>query len=335
MIKKVFLFILLFITVNKVYATDDLITLDNVYRIDPIQRCRIRTGEDDEGVDTNVGLTQGVYFFNRNGTDYGILSGAGEDTSPKYLRLVDLTTCSLVSNNNSKVLGHSNDLTYNSDTGEFYVTAAGAKINGKSYFDRFTIDDDLKIDFVPNGEVIDVTATAGVAYVESSDDSYIFIYQSSVNFYKLEVSKESYEVKSKTLISNTANKKFNHIIFENLKDKDGKDINEIYFKYKYDSNNTESPYTSFVNQGMDYYNGNIYAARAVNNSSSKEYTAYSYTKDGDVDGYAKDSAYVLVFNANTGRYKYALYIPNESEIEKFGGVGFTGHLEGLSLIVII
>ena len=62
-----------------------------------------------------------------------------------------------------------------------------------------------------------------------------------------------------------------------------------------------------VKQGISYYNGNIYEARTISESSSSHY----------------NDSYVIVRDANTGEYKYSMHFPRSY---------FEGHLEGITVI---
>ena len=65
---------------------------------------------------------QGVYFFEKNNVPYAIYSGWTDDDSTTTLTLVNLSTCAVVDRNSSTVMGHANDITYNSSNSTYYVT---------------------------------------------------------------------------------------------------------------------------------------------------------------------------------------------------------------------
>ena len=70
--------------------------------------------------------------------------------------------------------------------------------------------------------------------------------------------------------------------------------------------NIENGQTQIVNQGLAYSNGNIYIPRTISNSSSTYY----------------NHSYILVYDANTGTYKYTMHFSGD----------FLCHLEGMTII---
>ena len=92
-------------------------SLENVMEITPKIKCSI-----DRDVDANIMAMQGVYFFSK----YAIYTGYQADDAIGHLTLVDLEECKVIDINSEKVLGHGNDITYDSRNSTFYVTAGPA-----------------------------------------------------------------------------------------------------------------------------------------------------------------------------------------------------------------
>ena len=313
-----------------------LSSLNNVYKIEATEVCSIVSGSKVMIGETEkkIMLMQGVAFFNREGIDYAIYVGnAGDDSENTPLTLVDLkNNCKIEDINDEKGLGHGNDITYNSTTNEFYVTTSPRKIDNKYYIERFKIERDntdnrLKIHYLENGSISGINISNGFAFTNNNENNNEFIYYSGSKLAKssiLDTDGNKYFAEP-TQIAPGLKVHYDSVIFKN---KQNEIIKKIYYVNRQDN---ESGFAKLVNQGIAYRGNNVYLARALN-SSTVENTAYTYLT-GDITGYDKDSSYILVHNANTGKYKYSMYIPNAyKNYNDFTGYKFSGHLEGLDFI---
>ena len=295
--------------------------LTNTYKIAPTTRCSI-----DINATNDILVMQGISFFERNNTNYAVYAGFKSDTDNTILTLVNIDTCEVISTNKSKILGHANDLTYNSKTKEFYVTTSPNKLDGEYFVDRFIITDDNNIEFVDNGEIKGAAITAGFAYIEETDDFFTY---TNGRFRRIKVLIDENNNKRLSItktIKEGLKTYYDGVEFENVEnDNEGK---RIYFVNKEDD---ISGYAKFVNQGIAYYNNSIYSARALNGTKQTTdpaiqrqiNSAYTYEQGGEIKGYDNDSAYILIYDADTGNYRYSLYIPKTL---------FEGHLEGVSIV---
>ena len=295
----------------------EAVELTNVYKIYPTEKCYLEVSD-------NIKVSQGAYFFNRNGTDYVVYAGYTGDESESILTLVDLNHGCIVKDTKSKLLGHANDITYNSKDDYFYVTTyvSGSMADYKKIV-KFKITNDLKIDISSNDEIPNISASAGLTYDKYEDILYVYAGGTLKSF---KIIDSTASVINKTLKENIPTY-YNKIIFNNGEEK----------YYIYDPNDETAPgYALFVNQGISQNVKNIYFPRALQGSKSSGSitdserwlaSAYSDTADGIEKGQDKDSAYVNVFKKN-GDYRYSLFIPNKTKDEN----GFTGHLEDCTVI---
>lgn len=222
-------------------------TLENVTEIEPSVKCKIT-----RDTEANIYSMQGVYFFSK----YAIYTGYQADDAIGYLTLVDLEECKVVDINGEKILGHGNDITYDSRNSTFYVTAGPAS---KKVYSFKIINNEI----IYGDEINANTYLNGFAY---DFDRERFISYASNKVY--------------TLTS---------------LDSDSSDIVEL--------NTVETVYddVTLVPQGIAYSNDKIYFSR--------------YVSGGD--------NYILIYDADTGEYQEALYIPKSV---------FSGEIEGITVV---
>ena len=243
--KKVLMIIVVILLLSSVPVKAE--SLENVMEITPKIKCSI-----DRDVDANIMAMQGVYFFSK----YAIYTGYQADDAIGHLTLVDLEECKVIDINSEKVLGHGNDITYDSRNSTFYVTAGPA--SKKVYSFKITNN---KIIY---GNEIDANMYLN-CFTYDSDRERFFSYASN---------------KVYTLTS---------------LDSDSSDIVEL--------NTVETVYddVTFVPQGIAYSDNKIYFSRYINDNSN----------------------YVLIYDAETGDYQSALYIPKTV---------IAGEIEGVTVI---
>ena len=247
------LIILIFMVNNKVYA----VRLENIYEIRPTTVCVLS-----RDTTNNIRAMQGVYFFN----NYAVYAGYQSDTAKTVITLVDLNTCKILDKNNEKIMGHANDITYNSTEDKFYVTTG--------------LSDNLVYGFkIINNKIVhdDTPITMSFRTAAFNYDKYTGKYYSYANGALFSFNTLSANSERKTL-GNTP----------------------TYY------DNFENGKTLLVTQGISSDSNNIYFARTISETTSANY----------------NDSYVLVFNAKTGEYKYAMHFPSSY---------FNGHLEGITV----
>lgn len=255
-ILRLILIIVSFMLISNTYAEE----LTNIFEIEPQTKCVIN-----RDVSNNIRAMQGVYFYDH----YAVYIGFQADDAPAVVTLVDLDSCTVIDKNNEVIMGHANDLTYNSRDDKFYV---GSQLADKKVYAFRIINNRIVQDENPIQANFRVS---GITY-DKDHDRYIS-QNSSGTFYTF-----------KTF------------------DATGDDYKKIStFPYTYD-NFADAP-NGLVRQGMSYKNNNIYFARTIGDSGS------SYQND----------SYVLVYDANTGAYKYSMHFPSSY---------FNGHLEGVTVV---
>ncbi len=112
--KYIFILVLFFVIIILPFSCIKAKELTNVYEIYPIEKCVIK-----RNVKNNIRSMQGVYFYD----NYAIYSGHESDSKPNVLTLVDMENCTVLDINKEKVMGHANDITYDSKNNKFYVTS--------------------------------------------------------------------------------------------------------------------------------------------------------------------------------------------------------------------
>ena len=217
-IKLIFITIILSVN-SKVFSK----ILDYIYEIKPTTLCEIS-----RNTSLNVRAMQGVYFYDH----YAVYAGYQSDTSPTVVTLVDLNTCTVIDKNNEKVIGHANDITYNSKEDKFYIVTGlsdkqshGFKIQDN----KIIMDEDYtKMNF----------RLAAYAYDKVSDKYYGYGNGKLYTFPSL----TSPSGELKTL-----------------------GITPIYF------DNFDDGKSKLVTQGIAYSNNNIYFARTIGETTSSFY----------------------------------------------------------------
>lgn len=243
--KKVLMVIVVILLLSSVSVKAK--SLENVTEITPKIKCSI-----DRDVDANIMAMQGVYFFSK----YAVYTGYQADDAIGHLTLVDLEECKVIDINSEKVLGHGNDITYDSRNSTFYVTAGPA--SNKVYSFKIT-----------NNEIV---------------------YGNEINA-NMHLNCFTYDSDRERFFSYASNKVYT---LPSL-DSTSSDIVEL--------NTVETVYddVTFVPQGIAYSSDKIYFSRYINDNSN----------------------YVLIYDAETGDYQSALYIPKNV---------IAGEIEGITVI---
>ena len=224
---KILLFVLCTLICSNAYAE----TLVNIYDIEPQVICRIT-----RNASNNIFAMQGVYFFNRNNNQYAVYAGYNSnDTNPIVITLVDLDSgCAIVAQDGSTIMGHANDMTYNSDEGKFYVTSSDStnKIYGFKINENFTIE----IDEEP------ITANFRIGSFDYNNENHKYYSHPSDG----------------TLYT-----------FPSFDSSGGNYKKLSNFPLTYD--NFENGQSTLVRQGMSCSNDNIYFARTISATESEYY----------------------------------------------------------------
>lgn len=197
-------------------------TLKNIYEIKPTTKCTIS-----RDLDNNVRPMQGVYFFDH----YAVYAGYQSDTDPAIITLVDLDTCTILDKNNDVVMGHANDITYNSQDDKFYVTSCSSdkKIYGFKIVNNRIVHDSnpITMNFVIG------------AFSYSSEDNRYYSYSDGVLYTFDSLLSSSQAIKLGTT--------------------------PIYY------DNFENGTTKLVTQGISSDGNNIYFARTISERTSAYY----------------------------------------------------------------
>ena len=216
--KSIVILLLIMLISYKVNAE----TLTDIYEIKPTHLCTINTDPAN-----NLRVMQGVYFYDH----YAVYAGYQADDKPTIITLVDLNTCKVVTKNNEKVMGHANDLTYNSKENKYYVTTG--------------LDDNLIYGFkISNNKIVHDKSpikmkfrTAGFDYDKDNDKYYSY------------AGGKLYSFKAINTTSTLTNLGTSPIYYSNF----------------------ENGETKLVTQSLSYQNNNIYFARTISNNESANY----------------------------------------------------------------
>ena len=223
------IFAIIFGTVTRV---TNAIQLTDIYEIRPTLKCAIP-----RDASNDVLPMQGVYFIDEHAAVY---SGYKSDDDKTVLTLVNLDSCKVVDKNKTKVMGHANDITYNSRNNNYYVTTGRAAEDIPSTYKKIFI---FKI---TNNNI-----SVGGTQVETAYRLSAFDYDSDHNRYYGYGDNNWYTLPR----------------LGSAKDDVVKTSGKINFYYD-NFLNQDGEKTKFVAQGIAYGNGNLYFAMTISATNS-------------------------------------------------------------------
>ena len=250
--------LIIFISIPKTIMA---IALGNIYNISPREICSYEKS-------TATPLTQGAYFFDH----YVVLAGFRSDDKPIVLTLIDLNTCTILDQDETTIMHHANDITYNPNTNRYYVAGGLKEIYSFSIVNNEIVVDSNVITAARNTISLDYATDKNVYYARYDNQLWELpnLTSKGTRITTFPIVYDNFDDGTLTLTKQTFSYYKGNVYYIRTQDKSASSVYNYGFLSAYDASTGTYKYTIQIPQST--FNGHLEAATIRNN---KIYLAYN------------------------------------------------------------